>query len=90
MNREEAAIIIGNLTVVADECYTIPEYQQAKAMAINALSTSEIPNKCGKWIRHIQWEISMYECSECGAWTDDNSNFCPNCGAKMEGESEKA
>lgn len=39
--------------------------------------------KMGRWIKHIQWEISMYECSECGTWTDDDSSFCPNCGARI-------
>jgi rubrerythrin len=28
------------------------------------------------------WE--RYECSECGA-RSDNTNYCPNCGAQMEG-----
>ena len=45
----------------------------------------------GHWIEHphecgINWEYSMYECSECHEWTEDNSDFCPNCGADMSEE----
>jgi RNA polymerase subunit RPABC4/transcription elongation factor Spt4 len=41
------------------------------------------------WIEHEHeagenWEYSRYECSECHEWSDDDSNFCPNCGAKMD------
>jgi len=40
------------------------------------------------WIEHEHeagenWEYSRYECSECHEWSDDDSNFCPNCGMKM-------
>ena len=41
MTREEASIIIGNIPINGDECYTISEYQQAKAMAIKALEHPE-------------------------------------------------
>ena len=37
MTNEEASIIIGNIPINGDECYSISEYQQAKAMAIQAL-----------------------------------------------------
>lgn len=40
MTNEEAQIIIGNIPIkpeVLDDCYSIAEYQEAKAMAIKAL-----------------------------------------------------
>ena len=40
MNNKEAAIIIGNIPVNGDDCYTICEYQEAKARAIQALESS--------------------------------------------------
>lgn len=39
MTREEAAIIVGNIPIDgSDQCYSIPEYQEAKTMAIEALT----------------------------------------------------
>ena len=41
MTREEVSIIIGNIPInsnTMDDCYSITEYQEAKAMAIEALS----------------------------------------------------
>lgn len=37
MTREGAIIILGNIPIDDDECYSIPQYQQAKTMAIEAL-----------------------------------------------------
>ena len=40
MTSKEAQIIIGNIPIkpeVLDDCYSIAEYQEAKAMAIEAL-----------------------------------------------------
>lgn len=47
------------------------------------------PVRHGQWIDRNGaivapfWE--RYECSECGA-RSDNSNYCPNCGARMDEE----
>lgn len=43
MTNKEAQIIIGNIPVYPDDCYSIPEYQFAKAMAIKALDQRWIP-----------------------------------------------
>ncbi len=45
--------------------------------------------KTGHWIEHPHeagenWDYSKYECSECHVWEEDDSDYCPNCGAKME------
>lgn len=51
--------------------------------------------KTGKWIYDGTSFVSGFEwmhCSECNhadIWAEDTrTNYCPNCGAKMEGESE--
>lgn len=45
--------------------------------------------KTGHWIEHPHeagpcWEYSRYECSECHEWAEDDSDYCPSCGAKMQ------
>ena len=52
------------------------------------LPTAE-PRK-GKWIEdiHRNWsDWTLYFCSECGKQFKnlEERNFCPNCGARMEG-----
>jgi predicted amidophosphoribosyltransferase len=47
--------------------------------------------KTPHWIEHPHesgenWEYSMYECSDCHEWFDNDSNYCPNCGVKMKQE----
>lgn len=54
-------------------------------MAIEALRQPE--RKTGHWI-DMSEGFSPYECSECGAVEFKKSNYCPNCGAKMEGAEE--
>lgn len=55
----------------------------------NQPTLDAVPVRHGKWIdRNCAivapfWE--RYECSECGA-RSDNSNYCPNCGARMDAE----
>ena len=50
-------------------------------------ATPQEPRK-GHWIEHpheagANWEYSKYECSECHVWEEDDSDYCPNCGADM-------
>lgn len=57
-------------------------------LAIEALR-QERPK--GEWEHHIDRNGILWErCSECGDSTlsvdRENINFCPNCGAKMDGE----
>lgn len=51
------------------------------------------PVKRGRWIENSDPGQNInehYMCSECGCtfhnWANDN--YCPNCGARMEGDSE--
>ena len=41
----------------------------------------------GRWIFDpYAFSMMCYECSNCGEWHDTKSNYCPNCGAKMDGD----
>ena len=51
MTKEKAQIVIGNIPIkpeVLDDCYDITEYQEAKAMAIEALAQDSITWIVGK------------------------------------------
>lgn len=59
----------------------------------NRTIVSEVPKrKTGRWIIHENADIvdgyyvPKYECSYCHAWKNDDSDFCPDCGADMRGE----
>lgn len=47
-------------------------------------------------VRHGDWRFcgsdrwnDAYVCSECGKIAQDDSNYCPNCGAKMRGTTDE-
>ena len=50
--------------------------------------------KAGEWIEHGWAEdingmlISNFECTCCYSWVREKSNFCPNCGAYMGGDTD--
>ena len=44
----------------------------------------------GEWIDVSDWWTPYQKCSICGAIVDGyGSNFCPNCGADMRGDSNE-
>lgn len=51
------------------------------------------PIKHGHWIFSpkdaIEMMFTLPKCSECGAESSDAGNYCPYCGAKMDGERRK-
>lgn len=60
---------------------------------INGQPTADVVEvKRGKWIRHEQDGaiFADYECSVCSAYPTGGirSNYCPNCGADMRGDSQ--
>lgn len=60
---------------------------------INAVETIDF-EKHGKWTETKEhahgsentWEWTNFYCSECDAPSDTPYEFCPYCGAKMDGE----
>lgn len=81
MTREKASVIIGNIPIEGDDCYTIAEYQEAKAMAIKALEQIEIWNATTKDRQIIApkgtfrkiWEDEQQPCEDC--FTDDEKRI---------------
>ena len=39
----------------------------------------------GEWIVSGYYEGDIFDCSLCGEWSLEKSNYCPHCGAKMKG-----
>ena len=76
-----------------DADYDDGDYWAVSIAQIHNAPTIEPQRKMGKWIEHNphKWGLGIvFECSECGKKIDcEPSNFCPNCGAKMEGQDER-
>ena len=48
------------------------------------------PVRHGRWVHHIAGgkQISACWCSVCNVEHETEQNYCPNCGAKMDGGAE--
>lgn len=79
--------------VVRASCKKIPTMAIVTMQNLEKLPTIE-PRAKGHWIRHDNADIvegfyvPKYECSECHAWKEDDSDYCPSCGADMRGEQD--
>lgn len=88
MTRDEAINRLHNI-MGFDYHYLPADDAEAMDMAIEALEEAE--RRTGKWINpsgnpeFVNKEF-FHDCSVCGYTVMNKSNFCPNCGAKMEGE----
>ena len=85
MTREEAIRRIKNHIHILfkQEPFRTRHLQEALEMAINALKAQ----KHGRWMNipdKPEWGQKM--CSVCGDYFCCQANYCPNCGAKMDGE----
>lgn len=66
---------------------------QSVVNELNKFETSDVqPVKHGKWLPIIEaneygdaYQCGTY-CSECGETLQSEPNFCPNCGARMDGD----
>lgn len=86
MSREEAVEILSDMRA---EYNLFGDEEEATryhvlSMAIQEMKAKQTERKVGKWID----EGTNYFCSECyrGCWV--KSDYCPWCGARMEGEED--
>ena len=69
----------------------IADRRESPKAKIKALPSVAPRYEKGKWIVHDYADtrdgamIPNYECTCCHSWVENNSTYCPNCGAYMEG-----
>lgn len=84
ISREDALLCLtGKYT---EEDYKIDEYVAKFAKRIRELPSAE---KTGRWYVRETYPLESHgwECSECQEIIfAEETNYCPNCGARMEGE----
>lgn len=88
MTREEASMHLEKAMPYIAEDY-IDDVVMACEIAINALQAE--PVKHGEWINIFDntWECTNCETCEQFAYNiESTSDYCPNCGAKMDKEKE--
>lgn len=47
-----------------------------------------VPVKHGRWVQARYTQAPLYICSECDRREYKQHRYCPQCGAKMDGDSE--
>ena len=67
----------------------IPIWGSVAAMMADAIPAADVaPVRHGRWGTHSDRPDSLI-CSVCNCgfdmWKHDSHNYCPNCGAKMDG-----
>lgn len=69
----------------------------ARKLIEEAPAVDAVPVVHGRWIPtyHKYYNrdgecliADEWHCSECGAFQRDTRNYCPNCGARMDGEAD--
>lgn len=94
MSNEQAIQILKPLRDMMIDQHGCPVSNAVFALdkAIDALLQHQPERKKGKWIHDCviteysatgRFNLRSCECSECGTICEQESNFCPNCGADM-------
>lgn len=61
-------------------------YRDVEKLIRNAPIVDAVPVRHGHWIKHECSNKRMFlSCSCCGQLERNAPNYCPNCGAKMDG-----
>jgi hypothetical protein len=90
--RNEKAEEQKELKIIAGEDGVFKEYDDTYDIVIHCESEEEQDEvlerlnggkKAGEWVYIKDNAIYPWECSECGCWYENASNYCPNCGTKM-------
>lgn len=76
------------LAIAGDSCLDLDSYEDTKDFCdeINELPPVTPKPKTGRWIEHFDESGKWYECDQCHTDWGGPVNYCPNCGANMEGD----
>jgi len=74
--------IKSNPRMTGQEMHIITAIHTVGQMIDNAPTIEAEPVRHGKWIEYPTAD-GMNQCSNCGVLRFGESNYCPNCGAKM-------
>ena len=95
IEREALEVALNNrLNFLMDENGEYDHYtsgfDEAVTRVENFPAADVAPVRHGRWIEHKHFNHdhyidSTYECSECNVEEPLTSDYCPNCGAKMDG-----
>lgn len=71
--------------------YDLGEYltTQIRGMLMDVPSADVAPVRHGRWVVIDAEEPRRYGCSECKRLSWHMENYCPNCGARMDGEDDE-
>ena len=92
VSREAVLNTLDTMDKALDEDRTVEAYKELLKECYKELPPVTPKQRTGKWIVHERDGIEDLECHQCGVWFLHEhlvrNSFCPNCGAKMEGEDE--
>lgn len=94
ISREALLDYIDSTNEIKDWCLNRYSADWIYSFVKSAPSVDAAPMKRGRWI--FKWDSEKdpkrlfirIVCSECDLHTGMKSNFCPNCGARMDGRGE--
>lgn len=75
--------------LIAESKVSKEDMSELLAEKVEAIKAELVQPKTGRWIFKRppdDWIMSIYECDQCHCWEEGRTNYCPNCGAKMDGE----
>ena len=96
-NRDELIReIISDMTVFIGDADAVQRHDEQCNYAISCIENAPVvdvaPVVHGRWV--FNSEHWTWDCSNCKCWVGsgvsiNRYNFCPNCGAKMDGRQER-
>lgn len=75
--------VISNLNIIS-VAFVKPVTKEQRKLIDDTFNMAIEALKTGHWIDHQDGRWIYAKCSMCGTVHDIQSNFCPNCGAKMK------